>query len=40
MLEDFRDRMQDPRLRRPMLGMGLSYLAWLIGLWIAWKRRQ
>lgn len=37
MLEDFRERIRDPRLRRTMLAMGLSYLAWLMALFIAAK---
>jgi len=32
MLEDFGERIRNPRLRRPLLGMGLSYLAWLTAL--------
>ena len=35
MFEDFSERMRDPRLRRPMLGVGLSWLAWLAALILA-----
>lgn len=35
MLEDFAERLRDPRLRRPMLGLGLSWLAWIAALLLA-----
>ena len=37
MLEDFRERLRDPRQKQTLLAIGLSYLAWLMTLFIASK---